>query len=337
MTPARWWEPQGDHLVCRLCPLECLLGDGQQGTCGVRVAHGGALYSTAYGQLAVAAPAPIERKFLYHVRPGAATFSFAAGGCNLSCRYCQNWLVSQAPKAGRGPAAEFVAPDELVQRAAAAGCGTIAATYSEPGVWLEYALDVAVAARQAGLAVVWKTNGCLQPEPQAAILPCLLAVNVDLKAFDPAVHQQLTGAPLEPVLAALRRYHEAGVWVEVTTLVIPTLTDSADHLRRTADWLLRHLGPDVPWHLNRFHPDHALRHLPPTPREALLAARQAAREAGLRYVYSDATATGEGWDTSCARCGEPLITRAQYRMRQSIVQDGGCPRCGERLPGRFGE
>lgn len=334
MIPAAFWERQGEHVVCTLCPHACRLADGERGRCGIRTAGGGGLRTAADGRVVVAEATPIERKPLYHVTPGSLAYSFAAAGCNLACRYCQNWLVSQTPK-GRGESlpTRQLEPAELVAEAVAAGCPVVAATYSEPTVFLEYAAGVAAAARDAGLRNVWKTNGFIQPAAQQVIAPLLDAVNVDLKAFREATYQELLGGSLGPVLDALRGYRAAGVWVEVTTLIVPTVNDSPAELAAMAAFLREELGPDTPWHLTRFHPAYALRHLPVTPRATLHQARAVAREAGLRYVYTNAETGGEGWHTACAGCGATVIERAHDALVANHLRDGCCPACGTPVPG----
>lgn len=337
MSPAasaRYWSTAGDTVVCELCPHLCRLGDGETGACGVRRNEAGALVTEAYALAAAARPSPIERQFLYHVLPGATTYSFAGPGCNLRCLYCQNWLVSQTPKQG-GLAVPGLAlsPDAVVAAALAAGCDAIACTYSEPGIYFEYAVAVAVAAHQAGLPVVWKSAGYLSPGPLTEALAHLTAINVDLKSFRDETYRSLVGARLAPVLETLRQVRQSGVWLEVTTLVVPGLNDTAAELADIADFIRGELGHETPWHLNRFHPDHRLTDRRPTTRQALLAARDAALARGLHYVYTDAAPTGTGWDTVCPACGEVLVRREQYAWRETRLRHGACPACGHGMPG----
>ncbi len=328
--------PDGDQVVCGLCPHRCRLAEGETGACGVRRVTGGALVTEAHGRVAVARPAPIERSFLYHFLPGARVYAYAAAGCNLRCRFCQNWMVSQAPKLDE-PALPHreLSPEALVAEAEAAGCRAVVATYTEPTIFLEYARDVATAARRRGLSVAWKSNGFIEPGPLAEVVGLLDAVNVDLKAFDEQVHRRLTGAPLAPVLATLRALRSAGVWLEVTTLVIPTVNDTEAELSALARFVRDELGADTPWHLTRFHPDWELRDLPPTPKPTLHAAREQALALGLRHVYTDAEPAGRGWDTACSGCGAVVLRRAQYELAESGLADGRCPACDAPLPGRF--
>lgn len=333
-APARYWEPVADAALCHLCPHHCRIEPGHVGACGVRRQTADGLITDVWGRVATAQPSPIERKFLYHVAPGAVTFSYAPPGCNMRCRFCQNWIVSQAPKRETPELPGTpLSPDELVAQARAAGCEVVAATYTEPTIFLEYALDVARAAKDHGLLNVWKTNGFITPAPQAEAAALLDAVNVDLKAWDPHVHQTLTGADLPPILDAIRRYRDAGVWLELTTLVIPTVNDDDHQMRMMRELILTELGPDTPWHLTRFHPDFDLRHLSPTPPETLHRLRDEAMAAGLNYVYTDVEPKGRGWDTACVGCGEVLLERAQYRLTANHLLNGNCLRCGTRLPG----
>lgn len=333
-APARYWSTAGQTVVCELCPHLCRLSDGEVGACGVRRNASGELLTDAYALAAAARPSPIERQFLYHVMPGARTFSFAGAGCNLRCLYCQNWLVSQTPKQGglAVPGREL-GPAQIVAEALAEGCQAIACTFSEPGIYLEYALDVAAAARDAGVPVVWKSAGYLSPEPLAEALGGLTAINIDLKSFRDETYRSLAGARLSPVLDALRQIRAAGVWLEVTTLVVPQINDSAEELADIASFIAAELGPDTPWHVNRYHPDHRLADRAPTAKATLHAARRIGAEFGLRYVYTDAEPRGDGWDTACPECGEVLIRREQYAWCETRLSDGRCTNCGLALPG----
>ncbi|NUP99321.1 MAG: AmmeMemoRadiSam system radical SAM enzyme [Armatimonadetes bacterium] len=332
---ARWWHREGAAVVCDLCPHRCRLEAGETGTCGVRKHLAGELVSLAYGLVAAAHAAPIERKFLYHFLPGASSYSFGAPGCNLRCRFCQNWLVSQAPKGGPGVALHELSPADLVRQAVSTGCELIAATYTEPTIFFEMALAAAREARAAGLGVVWKSNGYLEPGPQDEIIPLLDAVNVDLKSFRDETCRSLTGARLQPVLDALRRFRQAGVWVEVTTLVIPTINDDPAELADLAAFVREELGPETPWHLTRFHPDYELRHLPPTPAATLHAARERALATGLHHIYTDVEPAGRGWDTTCPGCGALLWERSQYKLTANHCPSGSCPRCQRQVGGVF--
>jgi pyruvate formate lyase activating enzyme len=330
---ARFVQAEPGGLRCTLCPHDCLLQPGQPGLCGLRRNVGGELQTLADGRLAAAHAAPIERKCLYHVAPGSLAFSYGAPGCNLRCGYCQNWMVSQTPKSGDWTAPRRLSPAELVAAARAAGCRAVAATFTEPTVAIEYNLEVAQRARAAGLLVVWKTNGFIGTAAREAVTPHLDAVNVDLKTLDERLAAEALGGGVGPVLAALEAWRAAGVWVEVTTLVVPTLTDETAQLDAMAAWIGERLGPETPWHLNRFHPDFALRHLPPTPVEVLGVARARALAGGLRHVYTDAEARGAGRDTFCAACGTRLLERGESGLLADRRRGGVCPVCAARPAG----
>lgn len=335
VNPARWWRQDGDAVVCELCPHACRLTTGEVGRCGVRSNEAGELVTQVYGRVAVGRAAAIERKFLHHVAPGALAYSYAAPGCNLRCRFCQNWMVSQVPRSGLAdlPTRELT-PAALVAEAVTAGCRVVAGTYTEPGLAFEYALELAQLARESGLLVVWKTNGYLSPGPQWEISPYLEAVNVDLKSLSDQTCYEVVGCEPGHVLEAIRRYHAAGVWVELTTPLIPTINDGEAETGAMIQFIFDRLGPDTPWHLTRFHPDHALRHLPPTPTDALYELRDRALAAGLRYVYTDAEGSGVGWQTSCPGCGRVVIERSEYCLVADHLRDGCCPDCGTSIPGR---
>jgi pyruvate formate lyase activating enzyme len=320
---------------CEVCPHACLLAEAEIGPCGARHNVAGQIVPRFFGQVVAAHDGPIERSYLYHVTPGARAFGYGAAGCNLRCAYCQNWIVSQTPKsADISPPSRSLPPEALVAEALAAGCGAVVATFTEPGVHLEYTRAVAHAARGAGLLNAWKTNGYLTAGAQDSVAPLLDAVNVDLKTLDGSVAAELLGGSVKPVLEALSRYRAAGVWVEVTTLLVPTVNDSTAHIDALIDAIGERLGADVPWHVNRFHPDFALRHLPPTPLRALHAARERGLERGLRFVYTDAETAGPGLATQCAVCGATLIRREGARVVDDTLR-GVCRKCGAVLPGVF--
>ncbi len=333
--PARFATPDGERVSCGLCPHHCSLAAGAVGVCGVRQNVGGTLVTHAWGQVAAAGAEPIEKKGLYHVAPGALAYSFASAGCNLRCRFCQNWLLSQQPRTpGLAVATRPQRPADIVAAAEATNSQVVAATFTEPTIFFEYAYEVASLAREAGLLNVWKTNGSTSPAALDQIAPLLAAVNVDLKSFGDETYQTVMGGRLEPVLNALRHYRAAGVWVEVTTLVIPTINDTLAELGQVSAFIRDELGPATPWHLTRFHPDYHLRHLPPTPIETLRDARDQALALGLRQVYADLGRGGGGHDTHCLRCGRLLVERVQCALARDHRVAGACPACGESMPGR---
>lgn len=270
---------------CGVCPHRCVVPEGRRGVCGVRENRGGILYALNYGLTAAAAVDPIEKKPLYHFLPGTEIYSFATVGCNLRCPWCQNWTLSQDPKPDRPVRGIPVTPEEHVRRAMEAGCPSIAYTYSEPTVFVEYALDVMKLAREKGRKNVWVTNGFLTEETLEAILPWLDAANVDFKGADDGVYRSFCGAETDPVLRILRRMKEASVHLEVTTLVVPGVNDAPRQLQEAADELVRTLGTEVPWHITRFFPAWKMKNVPPTRLSTLETARDIGRRAGIRHIH----------------------------------------------------
>jgi len=318
---------------CDACAHRCIVREGRRGICGVRENRGGKLVSLVYGEAVTAHPEAIEKKPYFHAFAGSMAYSLATEGCNLHCRYCQNWEISQAPREGLRPQTRWLAPEVAVEEALATGCRSIAYTYVEPTVFLEYALDTARLARTAGLANVVVTNGYQTPEALELMAPLLDAANVDLKAFDDRFYRRISGARLEPVKETLVAMHRAGIWVEVTTLLIPGQNDDPSELERAAAWIAAELGPETPWHLSRFFPAYWLSDLGPTPLATLRAAAEIARMAGLRHVYVGNAGGDDQTDTYCASCGRRLVRRFGYRILANDVRDGCCPDCGARLAG----
>lgn len=327
-TPAAFWEAAGEQIRCTLCPHLCRLAEGQAGLCGVRQVAEGRLTTRADGWLVAAHATPIETKPFYHFAPGGRAFSFGAPGCTMSCSFCQNWQVSQLPKGGAGPAPAAWSPEALVAAAVEGGCVALAATFTEPTLLAEYWLRLAPVAAAAGLALLWKTNGFTSPAVVAALSPHLAGVNVDLKAWAPARWQAL-GAAREPVLAATAAYAAAGLHVELTTVLDPEQWADEREFAGLSAWILEHLGPDVPWHLNRWHPDYLAADGVPVSAETLRAGRDAARAAGHRYVYTDADEAGR--TTHCPACGAAVLRRGERGLLEDRRRGGGCA-CGQALP-----
>jgi pyruvate formate lyase activating enzyme len=339
--PARdamfWTRRDGGRVSCELCAQRCELGDGQSGLCGARRNDGGTLRTASYGRLVAVHDDPIEKKPLFHYRPGSRSLSVATCGCNLRCDFCQNYSISQCREHdGDGMlAGEFVAPERVVRQAAAAGCASVSYTYTEPTVSYEYCRDVGVGARAAGLGNVFVTNGLLTPAAvDDAAAAFLDAANVDLKSFSQEFYRRHCQGPLDGVKAGLERLVERGVWVEVTTLVIPGRNDTDDELRAIARYLAG-LGRDIPWHLSRFHPDYRVNDLPPTPVERLTTARSIGQAEGLRYVYVGNVPGGEGESTSCPGCGALVVRRVGFRADVRGLRDGVCAKCGTAVAGRW--
>ncbi|HEX7544853.1 MAG TPA: AmmeMemoRadiSam system radical SAM enzyme [Candidatus Limnocylindrales bacterium] len=318
---------------CVACAHRCLIRSGRAGICRVRENRDGKLVSLVYGQAVAANADPIEKKPLFHAYPGSVAFSIATRGCNFHCANCQNWAISQAARDGLAAPAFDLPPRDVVAAALASGSRSIAYTYTEPTVFIEYAVDTARLAREVGLANLLVTNGYETPEALDLFGPVIDAANVDLKAFDDRFYRKVVGARLAPVLDALVGMRERGIWVEVTTLLIPGLNDGPRQLLALARWIAAELGPETPWHVSRFFPTYRLTDLDPTPVATVRRAVELGREAGLRHVYSGNLASGDE-DTRCAGCDETLIRRHGYRAtRSASLVEGRCARCGHTLAG----
>jgi len=325
---------EGGRVVCRLCAHRCVVAPGKFGTCGVRENRDGRLMTHAFGPIIAAHVDPIEKKPLYHFLPGTSSFSIAAAGCNFRCGFCQNWEISQAPRDGRpGGRGPDTSPDEVVRSALGHGCRSISYTYTEPTIFFEFALATAVPARAAGLANVFVTNGYMTAEALDALHPYLDAANVDLKSFRDETYKKVCGAHLQPVLDSIRHLRTLGIWVEVTTLVVPEMNDGEDELRAIARFLAG-LDPAIPWHISRFHPDYEYAGSRPTPVGTLRRARAIGREEGLAYVYVGNVA-GEGEDTLCPGCRRTLIRRRGFGIESDELVAGKCPSCGTAIAGKF--
>ena len=320
-------------VVCELCPRGCEIPEGGAGDCRVRVNLDGRLYATTYGRPSSVHIDPMEKKPLYHFHPGTPVLSIATAGCNLHCRNCQNWQLSQSG----GEEMEQIyhlMPDEVVQATLDYQCGSIAYTYSDPVIFYEYVYDTSELARARGLNNVMITAGYINRQPLRKLCRVLHATNTDLKGFTDAFYREVCSATLKPVLDALVTFREEGVWQEVTHLVIPTLNDDLSLIRRMAGWMVRELGPDTPLHFSRFRPMYRLRNLPPTPVETLERARAEAMEAGIKYVYIGNVIGHEAESTYCPSDGSLLIKRIGHKVIENrLTEDGRCPDCGERIPG----
>jgi len=332
---AMLWDRAAEGAVaCRLCAHRCLIKPGKLGVCAVRENREGRLVTHVYGEVVAAHVDPIEKKPLYHFLPGSKAMSIATPGCNFRCGFCQNWQISQAPRRKEGGiAGEPFAPEAVVRAALDSGCRSISYTYTEPTIFFEYAYDTARLAREAGLANAFVTNGYMTAEALEAIRPFLDAANVDLKAFRDESYKKTCGARLEPVLDSIRLMKTLGIWVEVTTLVVPGLNDGASELDAIARFIAS-VDPDIPWHISRFHPDFEYTQAPATPVATLRAAAAAGHRQGLRYIYVG-NVPGEGEDTLCRTCGTALIRRQGFTVVANVLKDSACPTCGAVLAGRF--
>lgn len=334
MKEAILYDKLPDSLVhCHLCAHRCVIKPDHVGVCGVRENRGGALYSLVYGRPISMAVDPIEKKPLFHFYPGSTSFSIATLGCNFRCRFCQNADISQWPRERKQIAGDHVAPEIVVKEAQRYRCRSLSYTYTEPTVFTEYAYDIAVLAHEQGLANIYVTNGYMTPEMLDFFAPYLDAANVDLKAFRDAFYQDQCGARLQPVLDSLKKMVQQGVWIEVTTLIIPGLNDGQEELREIAAFIRQELGPQVPWHISRFHPTYQMLDRPPTPVETLHRAKELGLEAGLRYVYEGNVPGAGGEDTACPHCGQTVIHRFGFRVLESALREGHCIHCGTTIDG----
>ncbi|NPU85426.1 MAG: AmmeMemoRadiSam system radical SAM enzyme [Syntrophaceae bacterium] len=335
MREALLYEKKEEGKVrCGLCAHRCLIAPEKRGICAVRENRDGMLHTLVYGALIAQNVDPIEKKPLFHIHPGSKSFSIATVGCNFSCTFCQNSDISQMPRETGFIQGRETSAEDVVERAVRSESRTIAYTYTEPTIFFEYALDIARLAGGRGLRNVFVTNGYMTPETLDMIGADLHGANVDLKSFSDEFYRKRCGARLEPVLATLREMKRRGVWVEVTTLLIPGLNDSDAELREIASFLVS-LGPETPWHISRFRPQYRLTSAPPTPLEIIHRAAQIGREAGLKYVYSGNVPGDEGENTSCAACGEALIRRWGFTVAENRLRQGACPQCGTPLDGIF--
>jgi pyruvate formate lyase activating enzyme len=324
----------GDEVECHLCHQGCRISQNKRGLCGVRENRGGVLYTLVYGAIIAENVDPIEKKPLFHVYPASRSFSIATVGCNFRCDFCQNYNISQLPREGGKVVGQEVTPADVVAQAIKSGSRTIAYTYTEPTVYFEFALDTARLAHERGLKNVFVTNGYLTAEAIEAIATYLDAANVDLKSFREEFYHDHCGAHLQPVLDSLKKMKDLGIWVEVTTLLIPDLNDSAEELADIAAFV-HSLGAETPWHISRFHPQYKMKERPPTASSALQRACEIGRKAGLKYVYVGNIPGSEGENTSCFNCGRLLIERYGFRIKNVTLKGNACPRCGTVLEGIF--
>ena len=332
LRPARYWEKAGDGSVrCLLCPNACVIGDGEQGACRARKNIGGALFTLVYSRIAAMQVDPVEKKPLYHFLPGSLAFSIATAGCNMSCKFCQNWQISQSDP---DEIESFELPSQaLASRARESGARIVAYTYNEPTVQFEYICDSSARARAAGLRPVIISNGYINVEPGKELAKNLDGVKIDLKAFSEDFYSRICGGGLKSVLKNLESIHATGRWLEIVVLVIPTLNDSAGEIKKMAAWVRKNLSPDVPMHFTRFHSMYLIRNLPPTPVSTLERCRSIAAAEGIRYPYVG-NVPGHRWEnTYCHGCGKPLIDRSGFIVIRNRIRNGKCPSCGAAIPG----
>lgn len=336
--PTIYWHTLDDGRVqCDLCPRECRLREGQQGLCFVRACHDGKIVLTTYGRSSGFCVDPIEKKPLNHFLPGTPVLSFGTAGCNLSCRFCQNWDMSKSRE--MDTLADAASPETIAATAKRLGCRSIAFTYNDPVIFMEYAVDTAIACHAQDIRTVAVTAGYISPEPRVEFFRHMDAANVDLKSFDDKFYHTLTGAHLQPVLDTLIYLKEqTRVWFELTTLLIPGENDSDEELDRMTRWVVANLGPDVPMHFSAFHPDWKMRDYPPTPPATLTRARAIALGNGVHHAYTGNVHDSAGGSTYCSGCGKLLIQRDWYELGAwHLTPDGCCAYCGETCAGVFEE
>ena len=333
MRTAMFSEREGDtHVRCGLCRFRCLIKAGARGRCGVRENRDGTLVSLVYGKLCAEHVDPIEKKPLYHVMPGSSTYSVATMGCNFHCRHCQNYSISQvSPHASiRGVVRT---PGEIVEQAKATGCGSISYTYTEPTVFYEFAYDTAGLARQADLKNIFVTNGYISKAALANLAPVLDGANIDLKGFSEPFYKTVVQARLSEVLDSIIEYRKQGVWIELTTLIIPGLNDADAELQGIASFIMTHLGADTPWHVTAFYPTYQLTDRSFTPVATLQRARDIGLAAGLHYVYEGNVPGAGGEQTRCPACSALLIERHGFTLLANHIRKGACPKCHTRIAG----
>jgi pyruvate formate lyase activating enzyme len=336
VVPTKYWHRLGDERVqCDVCPRFCKLQEGQRGLCFVRACENGQVVLTTYGRSSGFCVDPIEKKPLNHYLPGTPILSFGTAGCNLSCKFCQNWDISKSREVDT--LADAASPETIARAAQQLGCRSVAFTYNDPVIFMEYAIDVAQACHELGIKAVSVTAGYMCDEPRRELYKYMDAANVDLKAFTEQFYKQITIGHLQPVLDTLTYLkHETNVWFEITTLLIPGENDSEKEIEELTQWVMTHLGPDVPLHFTAFHPDFKMLDKPPTAPSTLTMARRIAVKNGIRYAYTGNVHDEEGGSTYCHHCGSKLIGRDWYVMTAwNLTDDGRCKVCGTACAGVF--
>lgn len=332
MKEAMLYEKIGDKKVqCNLCAHQCKINDGKKGICLVRENKDGTLYTLVYGRIISQNVDPIEKKPLFNFYPGTTAYSIATVGCNFKCQFCQNWEISQMIRDEHLIMGNEASPELIVENAKRYGSKSIAYTYTEPTIFFEYAYDTAKLAHESDIKNVFVTNGYMTEEAIKKIEPYLDAANVDLKSFSDDFYRKLCGAKLQPVLDALKLMKKLGIWVEVTTLIIPTLNDSSEELREIAKFIFNELGEETPWHISRFYPAYKLRDKPPTPIETIHKAREIGLNEGLKYVYEGNVPGSTGENTYCPNCKNLVIQRWGYNILKKNIKDGICQHCNYKI------
>jgi pyruvate formate lyase activating enzyme len=324
---------ESDEAKCRLCRHGCKIDNGKRGICGVRMNEGGTLYTLVYDKVVSTNIDPIEKKPLFHFAPGTKSFSIATVGCNFRCSFCQNWSISQMPHDKGKIIGEPYTPEQIAELAVRSGCRSISYTYTEPTIYYELARDTMTVAKERGLLNVFVTNGYMTRDTLDDAHGLLDAANVDLKAFNDKFYTHYCKARRDGVVDSLRYMKELGIWLEITTLLIPTLNDDVNEIREMARFIKNDLGPETPWHVSRFYPQYKELDLPPTDVEGLRKVRQIGLDEGLHYVYTGNVPSDPGEKTYCPGCADLLIDRMGYTIARDFIKEGLCPKCGFRING----
>ena len=332
MAPSPWYSAlDNDRIRCELCPRLCELDEGRRGPCRVRGNRNGQCFTLVYGNPALVQMDPIERKPFFHMLPGTRSLSVSTAGCNLSCMFCEVWDMALVTP--EDVHAYDLSPEDIIAQAREAGADSVSYAFGEPVVFIEYAMAIGALAKEAGLRSVVHTAGYIQPKPLDALCELVDAANIDLKGFDPDFYREVCGGELDPVLDTLKRLKKAGIHIELTNLIIPTLNDDMDDIRAMCAWIKDELGPGTPIHFSRFYPLYQLANLPPTPVSTLDEARETAFEAGLEYVYIANVTGHEGENTACPACNESIIKRLGFVVEEVHLSGGSCSHCGHEIPG----
>lgn len=331
---AGWWYTENGRVVCELCPRKCRLNEGDSGFCFVRARRGNQMVLDTYGRSTGFCIDPIEKKPLNHFYPGTAVMSFGTAGCNLACKFCQNWGISKSREVAR--LSHNASPNGIAEAAAKAGCRSVAYTYNDPVIWAEYAIDTAKACRERSIKSVAVTAGYILPDARTEFFAHMDAANIDLKAFTEGFYFKHTSSHLKPVLDTIRYVcNETDVWVELTNLVIPRANEGEDELKRMCEWVLSNVGPDVPIHFTAFHPDYRMKDRGRTPHETLIRAYNTARSAGLNYVYVGNVHDVHRQSTHCSGCNKVLIERDWHQLGSYRLRNNACQHCGYVIAGHF--
>lgn len=333
MTEAVLYDKlDGKKVRCNLCHHRCIINESKRGICKVRENQNGKLISLVYGKAISTHVDPIEKKPFYHFYPGSYSFSIATVGCNFTCQFCQNYSISQMVRDFGTIQGQYLSPEKIVSFAQKNNVQSISYTYTEPTIFFEYAYDIAVIANERGIKNNFVSNGYMTPEAVDKIAPYLDAINVDLKAMNPKIYKEFCGAKLEGVLETLKYLSKTKIWVEITTLIVPTLNDDNKQIQDAAEFIFS-LNPGIPWHISRYHPDYKFFSAPATPVQTLINARETGKKTGLRYIYTG-NLFGSEWDhTYCYNCGKKLITRLGFSIEENLIVDSKCTKCGTTIDG----